>query len=265
MDNRGGELIVVGCGTVVPEPDRGSSAYFVSLDGSQVMFDCGPGAVQGLTRLGLPWAAISDLVITHFHTDHVGALPGLFFALKHGLQYPREERLTVWGPRGTVSFFECMAAAFGDFIIHPNFAMEIHELEPDGEGVLSGGARLRAHKTPHTKESLAYRLDGEAGSFGYTGDSGPTDALGPFMSKVDVLLCECSLRDEEMNYSHLSPTSVATIANAAHPGKLILTHMYPHLRLGVDVVSLVAAAGYDGYVELAEEGFRAMLTNTNPA
>ena len=262
MDDRGGELIVVGCGTVVPEPDRGASAYFVSLGGSQVMFDCGPGAVQGLTRLGLPWGCISDLVITHFHPDHVGALPGLFFALKHGLKHPREEPLTIWGPKGTVSFFRRMSAAFGDFIIRPDFAMEIHELEPAGEGVLSGGARLRAHKTPHTKESLAYRLDSEDGTFGYTGDSGPTDTLGPFMSKVDVLLCECSLRDEEMNCNHLSPTSVAAIANAAQPGKLILTHVYPHLRLGADVVSLVAAAGYDGYVELAEEGLRATLTNT---
>ena len=82
------------------------------------------------------------------------------------------------------------------------------------------------------------------------------------MSRVNVLLCECSLRDEGINCNHLSPTSVATIANEAQPSKLILTHVYPHLRLGADVVSLVAAAGYDGYVELAEEGLRATLTNT---
>ena len=35
---------------------------------------------------------------------------------------------------------------------------------------------------------------------------------------------------------------------------MILTHIYPHLRLGADVEGLVAAAGYDGEMRLAEEG-----------
>lgn len=255
------ELTVVGCGTVVPEADRVASCYYVDLDGSRVLFDAGPGALQGLARLDLPWQRITDLAITHFHVDHVGALPGLFFAFKYGLSQPRQRPLAIWGPSGIAALLESLASIFGEFILDPGFPVEIHEMDPDTGGTLAGGTRLTAHKTPHTDESVAYRLDGVGGSFGYSGDSGPTETLGPFMSGVSVFVCECSLPDREVGDNHLSPGRVAGIARAADCGLLILTHVYPHLRRGNDVAGLVARAGYGGDVTVAHEGLRVALTN----
>lgn len=255
------ELVVVGCGTVVPEADRAASSYWVSAEGARVLFDCGPGAVGALARLGLPWAEVSDLVITHFHADHVGALPGLFFALAHGLERPRARPMVVWGPVGTIEFMGRLAAAFGPFMLDPGFPVRVRELAPGDERVLDGGPLLRAHKTPHTEESVAYRLDGARVSFGYTGDSGPTDTLGPFMAGVAVLVCECSLFDEEVGDNHLSPSRASSIAEAASPRSLVLTHIYPHLRLAADIPSLIAAAGYRGETQVAVEGLRVTLTN----
>jgi len=255
------ELVVVGCGTVVPEPDRGASSYFVRIGGTSALFDCGPGAVQALARLDLPWASLDHLIVTHFHADHVGALPGLLFAFKHGLYQPRSKPLRIVGPTGTVSFLDRLADAYGDFVRDPGFPLEVDEIAPDGERFLSEDLRLRAHKTPHTDESLAYRLDTRDASFGYSGDSGPTRSLGPFMSRCAVLLCECSLGDEDVGDNHLSPSRVAEIASGARPRELILTHVYPHLRSGADVAELVRAAGYDGPIRVAAEGLRAALTH----
>ena len=261
------ELVVVGCGTVVPEADRAASSYWVAspdtgeAGGTRVLFDCGPGAVQALARLGLPWGAITDLAISHFHADHVGALPGLFFALRHGLAQPRSRPLTVWGPGGTRGFFERLASTYGDFVLNPGFPVLIEELAPDEGRDLSGGPRLEAHKTPHTEESVAWRLEGGAFSFGYTGDTGPSRELGPFMSGVSALVCECSLPDSQATDNHLSPARVAGIAAAASPRLLVLTHIYPHFRTGHDVARLVAEAGYAGDACLAGEGLRVTLTN----
>lgn len=262
-----GELIVVGCGTVVPEGDRAASSFWVSTGGAlaaddrRFLFDCGPGAVQALARLGLPWEELTDLVISHFHADHVGALPGLLFALRHALPRPRTRPLTVWGPAGTRHFLDRLAGAYGDFVRDPGFPLLVEEVEPRDVRAVGRGARLEAHNTPHTEESVAWRLEDGASSFGYTGDTGASCELGAFMSGVSVLVCECSLADAQATDNHLSPTRVAQLACAARPRLLVLTHIYPHFRRGHDVARLVAEAGYPGEVRLAREGFRVTLTN----
>ncbi len=250
------ELVVVGCGTVVPEGDRGASCFYLDAPGSRILMDCGPGAVQTLARLEIPWDTLTDLLITHFHSDHVGALPGLFFALTHGRAAPRTEPLDVWGPAGTTALFDRLALALGEFMLDPGFDVRIHEVEPGGSFATTGGVRVLSHKTPHTGESIAYRLEGDFGAVGYSGDTGPSETLGPFMRGVDAFVCECSLRDQEVGDNHLSPTSLASIASAAAPGVLVLTHIYPHFRLSEDVLALVKQAGYDGSARIAVEGTR---------
>jgi ribonuclease BN (tRNA processing enzyme) len=221
-----------------------------------VLLDCGPGAVQGLARFDVPWPTLTDLVITHFHVDHIGGLPGLFFALKHGFLPTRSEPpLDVWGPLGTVRLFEGLATALGPFVLDPGFAVRLHEVAPGDEVELTGGTRLLTHKTPHTDESLGLRLEADDRVVGYTGDTGPSDTLGRFMRGADVLVCECSLRDEEVGDNHLSPSRVARLAEQARPDTLLLTHVYPHLRERGDLVTRVRHAGYaEGRIELAEDG-----------
>jgi len=250
------ELVVVGCGTVVPERDRGASCFYLDDGATRILLDCGPGAVQALARLDVPWEGLTDLAITHFHADHVGALPGLFFAFTHGLSRPRSRPLGVWGPVGTAALFDRLAAALGAFMVDPGFDVRIHELAPGDEVRLHGGTALRTHKTPHTEESLAYRLDGGAGAVGYSGDTGPTQTLGPFMNDVNAFVCECSLTDAEVGDNHLSPSSVAAIAAAASPDTLVLSHIYPHVRAANDVAGLVRESRYRGEIRIAHEGLR---------
>lgn len=254
--------VAVGTGTVMPEGDRGMSAHFLQLGTRRVLLDCGPGTVQGLARHGLPWERLTDLCLTHFHPDHVGALPGLFFSLKHGVGPDRTEReLTVWGPPGTRELFERLAGALGEFMLDPGFPVAVRETEPGEDEAIGDGLRLRSHATPHTDESRALRLDaeGEDASVGYTGDTGPEPAIEDFFSGVDLLVAECSLLDEEVGDNHLSPSRVARLARGARPELLGLTHIYPHVRDNHDVSALVRAAGWSGDVRTMRDGWEHRL------
>lgn len=251
-----GRFVVVGCGTVVPEGDRGASCYWVETGPMRALLDAGPGLLQAMARLELPWAGITDVVLTHFHADHAGGLPGLLFTLAYGLLPDvREAPLDVWGPPGTTRLLERLADAYGEFVLDPGFPVRPHDLPRGGEAMLGGAVPLRTAPVPHTETSHALRLETGFGPVVYTGDTGPSEELAAFASGVDLLVCECSLPDTHAIDTHLSPRSVAALARGARPGRLLLTHVYPQFRTRADVPALVAAAGWEGPVELATEGW----------
>jgi ribonuclease BN (tRNA processing enzyme) len=248
-------LTVAGCGTVIPEPDRACSAYYVEQGESRVLLDCGAGAVQAMARVGIPWDRLSHLFLTHFHSDHVGALPGLFFAFRYGIHPPRTSSpLEVWGPVGTRALFAGLASTLGDFLVDPGFPLSIREMAP-GVAVEAGDLVVTCRAVPHTPESVAFRIESKSGpSLAYTGDTGPDESLAEFLRGVDLLVAECSLPDDMVGDNHLSPSRVARLARRAGARRLVATHVYPQFRQAADVTALISAAGYMGPIELASEG-----------
>ena len=246
------KLTIVGSGTAAPTPERVCSGYWVETDDARLLLDCGAGVVHGMARLGLPWPELDHLLITHFHNDHIGDLPMLLFALKHGIRPARQKTLTVWAPHGIGERLTAMAAAFGDHVSDPGFPVVIREVMP-GDAFAVGGLRVTAAATPHTEASLAYRLEEDGAALGYTGDTGPSEEVAAFLAGVEVLVAECSVPDDEAFDAHLSPSSLATLAQRAAPGRLVVTHVYPQLAV-LDPVARVRAAGWEGRTVRAEDG-----------
>lgn len=250
-------LVALGTGTVVPDPDRASACHWIEQDATRILVDCGAGAVQSLARAGLPWGSLEHLLISHFHADHIGEIPSLIFALRHGLEVPRERPLDVWGPRGTGDLFEAWSRALGAWLIRPGFPVRFHEIEP-GEPARIGGLWVSALRTPHTDESLAFRFEAEGAALGYTGDTGPSDPLAHFFHGVDLLLAECSLPDELAVDIHLTPAGLAQLAAAAGVKRVAVTHVYPQLRV-LDVPHLISQAGYAGEIIMAHDGLELIV------
>lgn len=123
-------LVTVGTGTVSPSATRASAAHWVEAGTARLLLDCGAGTVHGLARHGLPWFDITHVAITHFHTDHIGELPALLFAMKYGAKQPRTEPLTIIGPVGFTSRLSALAAAFGAWVTEPGFPLDVAEIAP---------------------------------------------------------------------------------------------------------------------------------------
>jgi ribonuclease BN (tRNA processing enzyme) len=220
----------------------------------RLLLDCGSGALHSMARERLWWKGLSHLALTHFHTDHVGDLAPILFALKHGVRPRRDEPLVLLGPTGLDAHLDALSRAHGPYVRDPGFPVEVIELD-DGAHWEDPRGRfaLRAHATPHTESSLAYRVEMPAGVLGYTGDTGPSPALGGFFRGVHALIGECSLTDPAELDNHLSPRRLAELALAAGPELLIVTHLYPPLRAH-KIPELLREAGYDRPVVVARDG-----------
>jgi ribonuclease BN (tRNA processing enzyme) len=251
-------LTCVGTGTAVPERDRVCAGYCLEVDGLLILLDCGGGVVHGMARLDIAWQDITHLLLTHFHNDHVGDVPLLFFAWKHGMRPSRSRPLHILGPKGTRKLMARMASAFGSHLEQPDFEVQLKELEGEAEVRLSDSVRLSGRRTRHTENSLAWRVEAGERSFCYTGDTGLDRDLAAFAQSVDLLLTECSVPDEESMPVHLSPSSVAEMARIALPKRLLLTHIYPQLDRAA-VPRLVRHAGWPGPVQVAADGDRVII------
>jgi len=249
-------VTVLGAGTLLPHDVCRSPGHLVETGDVRLLLDCGSGVVHGFQRWGLDWATLTHVAISHYHTDHFGDLPALLWALRHGVSGGRTLPLNLLGPAGLHDRLEGLATAYGDYILEPGFPLHIQELgarsrfeDPQGRFTLF------THPTPHTEESVAYRVETAVGRMGYTGDTGPAPELGAFMAGADLLVSECAFPVPGNPGAHLDPTTVAEIARGADPRLLILTHLYPEVDRG-ELPGRIRDLGFPGEVVVGRDGLR---------
>lgn len=247
-------LTVLGSGTVAPSAERTAPAYWVETERVNLLLDCGAGTLHRAAAFGVSWPTVTHVAISHFHPDHWGELPMLFFALRYGTRPERSAPLTVIGPAGFRARLTLLAGALGDWVLDPGYPLEIREVHAGDRMDLSEGVALETCKTPHTGESLAYAVRDGTGRLVYTGDTGWSAELARWALGCDLLLAECSLPDGEGITIHLTPSQAGTLARDARARRLVLTHFYPQIE-GTDPAA-VAGRVFAGDVIAANDGER---------
>ncbi|MEX1051215.1 MAG: hypothetical protein WEC54_06655, partial [Gemmatimonadales bacterium] len=59
-------LTVIGSGTLAPTPARVAPAHWLEAGSVRLLMDCGAGCLHRAATLGLPWADVTHVAITHF-------------------------------------------------------------------------------------------------------------------------------------------------------------------------------------------------------
>ena len=75
------DVCLLGCGGMMPLPGRFLTSLYVRTDGRAVLIDCGEGTQTAVRCADLRFKCIDDVLITHYHADHVSGLPGLLLTL----------------------------------------------------------------------------------------------------------------------------------------------------------------------------------------
>lgn len=222
-------LVVLGSGTSVPHPQRTSTAHWLETGGGSLLLDPSAAAVHRMAQENLDWVNLDAIWVSHFHLDHVGGLAPFLFATKHAPQtQARRKPLLIYGGRGLKKLFRAFDEANNYKLLKQPFAIEIREVAPRSRFEILPGLCAQTFSTPHTRESLALRLEDASGaSLAYTSDTGYTDALGQFAEGVDLFMMECSFRRNKPTETHLELKDAMRLAHRAAPRKVLLGHLYP--------------------------------------
>lgn len=279
------KLTLLGTGTPTPSLKRASSGYLVEVGDDLMVWDHGPGAHHRLLQTGRRATEVTHMFFSHLHYDHCADFVRLFLT-RWDMGADRIPELKIYGPPPTRRFVEQLFGEDGAFAldlkarIHHQGSIDIFEARggkpprkwpaPEVTEVRPGDVIMgkdwqvsfgaASHVQPYL-ECYGIRLDGDAGSICYSGDSGGVaPGIVELARNADVLV--------HMNHymSGTEPTEVyrlvcgnpidtAHVAQQAGAKLLVLTHMLEQIdQPGVreDILKQMARI-YDGPIIWGED------------
>jgi ribonuclease Z len=90
------ELIILGSSAAIPVKERNLSSIALKYKNYIILFDCGEDLQRRFIDANLKFNKPLQILISHFHGDHIIGLPGLLF--RFGLS-DRNAPLNIFGPR----------------------------------------------------------------------------------------------------------------------------------------------------------------------
>ena len=246
------KLILLGtAGGPSPKPNRAASAQAIVIGDRIYVIDCGNGVARQLVLAGQKLDQISNVFITHHHSDHNADYGNLLLlAWSNNLS----RAVSTWGPPPLKAMTR-QFLALNDYDIRtrigdegrPNLRKLIvpHEISAPGLVMTDDRVRVTAALVDHppVTPSFAYRFDCPDRSIVISGDCRPTPALVALAKGADVLVHEVMhlpsldaliatepnakrLR-EHLIASHTSTEQVGRLASEAGVKTLVLSHFVP--------------------------------------
>lgn len=219
-------LQFVGCGDAFGSGGRFNTCFHLVGKNVNALIDCGGSSLVGMNKLAIDRNAISTILITHFHADHIGGLP--YFILEANYVLKRKAALTIAGPPGLKArYAEMMESAYpGTAKLQLSFPLTLQEVEIGKRNEI-GNARVTPIRVVHDERAgpcLGYRCEAEGKTVAYSGDTQWTDAVIDIGRQADLFICEAYTRDKPIT-SHMALSSLEKHLPQIKPRRLVLTHM----------------------------------------
>lgn len=193
------------------------------------MLDAGPGTFANL-QCHVDPASIDAIVLSHHHPDHWTDL----YAMSVHARFALGRRgIPVYAPSGVI---ERAGQAIAE-------SLDWHEVT-DGDTVQIGRFTCTFHRTDHSFETLAVRIEGGGRTLGYSADTGPGFSLTRLGTDLDLLLTEATYTFEhEGTADHMSGRQAGAQARRAGAARLVVTHRWPTIDPGSLLAEVEGAFG----------------------
>ena len=268
------EVILLGTGSPIPDPDRAGPSTLVRAGGQTLLVDCGRGVLQRATAVGVGANALTALLLTHLHSDHIADLGDLLITRWVTTFTPDPPPLPIIGPPGTAEVVDATLKAFGrdigyriahhaDLTAPP--AVDVQE-HTEGLAWDRDGVRITVAPTDHrpVEPSIGFRITSDHVSVVMAGDTVPCASLDELAAGADALVHTVIRKDlieaipqqrvRDICDYHSSVEEAAGTAARAGVGTLILTHCVPAVAPGQEGDWRARAASvFDGRVEIGPD------------
>ncbi len=208
-------LGTAGARIVVARQLRSSAGIWLSLDGSNIYIDPGPGALAKCfaARPKLDPMDLDAILLSHNHLDHAGDVNAMIEAMTLG---GHKKKGTVFAP---ISAFE------GDPIILKYVRKYLDKttvLKEKGKYKVGSVSFETPVKHVHGIETFGFKFKGKGATLSYISDTRFFDDMHRYY-KSDILIISV-LKDKPSNLDHLCVDDVEKILKEIRPKTAILTH-----------------------------------------
>ena len=153
-----GRVVILGSGYAIAEDGHENTHLLIEQGEHCVLVDSASSPIVRLKKAGIAFDQVTDLILTHFHPDHVAGVPGF---LMESWLLGRKHPLQIYGLPHTIDRLEIMMGLF-DWKKWPNFYPVIFHRVPDQEMSLTiGSSSMRLYTSPvkHLLPTIGLRVE----------------------------------------------------------------------------------------------------------
>lgn len=218
------QLTILGSGFAVANQYQDNTHLLVQTAAHTVLVDCGNNPVGKLERVGVPLNQVTDLILTHAHADHIGALPLLLMDMWLS---KRVDVLPVYGLKYTLEKAKALLEIFDGQKWPGMFPVEFHEVLGEVGQTLFSAADLTITAAPvkHVVPNMGLRFAfaGSGRALVYSSDTEPCDSLLGLAHGANILIQESAGPGK----GHSTPGEAGQAAAQSGVEELVMIHYNP--------------------------------------
>jgi ribonuclease Z len=243
------KVIILGSSNAVPSKDHENTHLVIVGQERMILVDCVSNPVVRLEQAGIDFNDLTDIIITHFHPDHVSGVPLLLMDM---WLMGRTRPLNIYGLHYTMDRLEELMNFYG-WAEWPNFfPVGFYRLPAAEYAPVMDSNEFKVHSSPvhHMIPTIGIRVEckNPGKVLTYSCDTEPCEQTVRLADGADILIHEAG----GASFGHSSAEQAGGIASKAEVGKLYLIH-YPTGRFAKGDIAAEARKTFQGEVVVAKD------------
>lgn len=244
------KLIFLGTANAVAYQDHENSFLVLKGEASSILVDCSSRPVMRLKEAGIDINDLSDLIITHFHPDHVSGLATLIMDM---WILGREKQFNIYGCDHAITRAIKMMDLFGWQDWTGIYPVHFHTLPLEELAPVLDNQDFKILSSPvqHMIPTIGLRIEYKGGEYviAYSSDTLPVPETVRLAAEADVLIHEAT----GSTFHHSTASQAGEIASQAGVKELYLTHYPSEEAINPETTLSDAKKTFPGKVILAED------------